>query len=272
MFRRWLAHTRETCFSAALFASLLLVPASAQARRFFRARFETQTLEIEKVGEIELGAELGGLYGDGPDGSRLIVPDLAIDVGITKWLELDLDFGLNVTQVEKRPQLAGDPLWLSARINAYQWEDEKTHANFGLGVQLGPRLPSLQTAKGVGFAAVGVFGGGSKDLHLIANLGTLLDYAQDPAMTFGLDAEYELNKQWSLLANFAGAHYFWNDPDQYLIAAGALYKPLERLALTLLAIGGPFLAGDRVGAIIGVSSSLPGWGKEKGSPQAAQPD
>jgi hypothetical protein len=84
------ACARCTCIVTGVILTSSLVPGRAHARRFFRARFETETLELEKPGEIELDTQLGGLYGDGPDGNRLIAPDFEADVGITRWLELDV--------------------------------------------------------------------------------------------------------------------------------------------------------------------------------------
>jgi hypothetical protein len=247
----------------------------AEARRFYRARFETEALELELPGEIELDSQAGAYYGDGRDRSRLLVPDLEIDVGVCAWLEIDLDAALSITRFETRhARLAGDPLWLTARIDALNWKDSETDTSFGIGVQAGPRLPSVATPKGVGVAALLLVGGGTRRLHLVTNVGTLIDYRQKPAIIYGLDAEYEIGQHWSLLGNFAAAYYFGGDPQQLLLDAGFSYKPSERLAFSLLAIGGPFVHGDRAGGLFGVSYSLQAWGQKRAnaSVQAPQPN
>lgn len=261
-------------FGCACVAALSLLPARAEARRFYRARFETDTLELELPGEIEIDSQVGGFYGDGHDGSRLVVPDVEIDVGVLEWLEIDLDAALVVSQLEpEQVMLVGDPIWLTARVDAFNWQDAETGATFGIGMQAGPRLPSVQTPVGVGFGALLLFGGGTRDLHLIANVGALLDYHQKRAVLYGIDVEYELGEHWSVLGNFAAAYYF-GDPQQLLLGAGGAYKANKSLAFSLLAVGGPFVRGDRAGGLFGVSYSFQAWGRrtKPASLQAPQPN
>jgi hypothetical protein len=256
-------------------ALFLLLPARAQARRFYRARFETEALELELPGEIEVDSQVGGFYGDGRDGVRVLAPDVEVDFGICEWLEIDLDGALSFTQLESiHHQIAGDPLWLSARVDALNWRDQRSDAHFGIGVQVGPRLPSVHTPKGVGFAGLLLIGGGTRALHLVANVGALIDYGQERAILYGIDGEYEFGERWSLLANVAAVYYFGGDPPQLLIDAGFSYKPTERLGFSLLVIGGPLVEGDRAGGLFGVSYSFQGWGKARkgASTQAPQPN
>jgi hypothetical protein len=266
---RWLF----TCACAS--SCWLLSPARAEARRFYRARFETEALELELPGEIELDAQVGAIYGDSQDQSRLLVPDVEIDVGVCAWLEIDLDGALSLTKLEtEHEKLVGDPLWLTARVDALNWKDDDSDASFGLGLQVGPRLPSVATPTGVGFAALLLVGGGTRALHVAANVGTLLDYHQERAVLYGVDAEYELNERWSVLGNFAAAYYFGGDPQQLLLDAGVSYKANKRLAFSLLAIAGPFVHGDRAGGLLSVSYSFQAWGRAQGdaSTQAPQPN
>jgi hypothetical protein len=251
-----------------------LLPARAHARRFYRARFETEALDLELPGEIEIDSQSGGYYGNGQDGSRLLVPDVEIDVGICDWLEIDLDAALSITQLQtQHVQIAGDPIWLTARVDALNWKDDKDGASFGIGLQAGPRLPSVHTPKGVGVAGLLLIGGGTRALHLVSNVGALFDYQQHPAIIYGIDAEYEVGERWSVLANFAAAYYFRGDPQQLLLDAGFSYKPDQRLAFSFLAIAGPFVRGDRAGALFGVSYSFQAWGRKgaDASVQAPEP-
>lgn len=255
-------------------AAVFLLPARAEARRFYRARFETDTLELELPGEIEIDSQVGGFYGDGHDKSRLVVPDVEIDVGVLDWLEIDLDAALIVSQLEpEQVMLVGDPIWLTARVDVLNLRDSESGATFGIGLQAGPRLPSVQTPVGVGFGGLVLFGGGTRDLHVIANVGALLDYKQKRAVLYGVDVEYELGERWSVLGNFAAAYYF-GDPQQLLLGAGGAYRPNQRVELSLLAIGGPFVHGDRAGGLFGVSYSLQAWGRRSkpASLQAPEPN
>ncbi len=239
---------------------LLVTPGRAHARRFFRARFETEPLEIELPGEVEVDSQLGAYYGDGQDGSRLVTPDMEIDVGVLSWLEIDLDAALSVTHIGGSEVPAGDPIWLSLRFDAINWKDPETQANLGVGLQVGPRLPSIHTPNAVGLAALVLIGGGTRELHIVGNAGAVFDREQSAGIVYGLDLDYELARTWSLLGSAAAAHYF-GDPSQALIAVGAGYKPSERLQLSLLAVTGPFVRGDRGGCLFGASYSLKAWGR-----------
>lgn len=241
----------------------MFLPGSrAEARRFFRARFEAETLELQKPGELALDGQAGGTYGDGEDGSRLIVPDFEIDLGITEWFELDLDGALSLTQLEKRhgKTTVGDPIWLSGRFDLHNWKSSETGATFGVGLQVGPRFPSIHTPGGVGLGALLMVGGGTKTLHIVGTVGALLDHGQHKALAYGVDWKWELSKQWSLLGDVAAAHYFGPESSQLLVDAGMAYKPTEQLELSLLATGG-LVTGDRAGGLCGVSYSFQAWGK-----------
>lgn len=244
-----------------LLGSLPCSPAAA--RRFFRARFEAETLELNKAGEVELDAQAGGTYGDGADGSRVTAPDIEIDLGITSWFEIDLDGALSVTQLESaqhRP-LAGDPIWLSGRLDLHNWKDAETGATFGVGLQAGPRFPSVNTPEGVGVGALLMVGGGTKKVHVVGTAGALLDQGQHRAVAYGVDWMWELTDDWSLLGDLAASHFFGNETAQVLLDAGFSYKATEQLELSLLAMSGPFVKGDRAGGLLGVRYSFRAFGQ-----------
>src|SRR4051812_33808725 len=97
--------------------SLWLQPGRAHARRFFRSRFRPGTLEIQRVGQLELQAQLGGIYGDGPDGSRTPVPDFALGLGLFPWLEVDIDTSFAQTNIGRsNAELVGEPVWVAGRF------------------------------------------------------------------------------------------------------------------------------------------------------------
>jgi hypothetical protein len=231
-------------------------PQPAAARRFFRARFRPGTLEIQKVGELELEAELGGIYGDGDDGSRAPVPDFTLSVGLLRWLELDLDGSFAVTKLGRPDrEWVGEPLWVAARADLYNFKDEQTGSSFGIGVQAGPRLPSVHNARGIGVGALALIGGGTKTLHAVLNLGSTVDAAQSASINFGVAVEYELalRHKWSLQGELAGAHYFGaeTDPNQLLLLIGFGAELREGCELSLLALTGPVFEGDRLGLLAG---------------------
>jgi len=245
--------------SAALGVALLLLPARAYAR-IFRARFEPETLELQDPGKLEIDVQMGGLYGDGVDGNRIIVPDLEIDLGLTDWLEIDIDGAFSITQVAT-PEvgLGGDPLWVSARVEVLNLEDEEGR-NFGIGLQLGPRFQTVDNARGVGLGSLLLVGGGTKTLHGVVNLGFFMDREQATAIAYGAGVEWEFERRhkWSLQGQLAGAHYFGKtngdtDKDQTFLLAGVGREISETLQLALLALTGPFAKGDRLGLMAAVT-------------------
>jgi hypothetical protein len=242
----------------ALAALLSAAPARA---RVFRARFDPETLELQKPGNLEVNVQAGGLYGDGVDGSRVIVPDFELDLGVLKWLEVSIDGVFSVTNVGT-PELkvGGDPLWTSARFELLNLkQDNQEHTTFGMGLQVGPRFRTIDNARGVGLGALLLIGGGSKTLRLVGNLGTFLDREQAGALVYGAAVEYdlELRRKWTLQGQFAGAHYFGNtngdtDPNQALLLAGGGTEVTETLQLSLLGLFG-LAKGDRLGLMAAVT-------------------
>jgi len=183
-----------------------------------------------------------------------VVPDVELDLGLTRWLEVDLDAALSVTELEKRDKpLAGDPIFLSARFDAYSWKSPRSSATFGVGFQLGPRFPSVNTPRGVGFGGLVLFGGGSSDFHLVGNAGSVFDRGQSRAIAYGLDWDAALGHALSLIGDVSVVQYFGSDPAQLLVDVGASYKPSPALELFALAIAGPALRGDRAGGLVGVA-------------------
>jgi hypothetical protein len=171
----------------------LLSAASAQAR-VFRARFDPETLALEKPGNLQCNVQAGGLYGDGIDGSRIILPDFELDLGVLKWLEVSIDGVFTVTNLGT-PELGvgGDPLWTSARFELLNLRrDDQEHTTFGMGLQVGPRFRTIDKARGVGLGALLLAGGGTESLRVVANLGTFLDREQAGALVYGGSVEYDL--------------------------------------------------------------------------------
>lgn len=241
---------------------VLLWPGRAAARRFFRARFRPNTLELQDPGQLEIDSELGGVYGDGQDGTRTPVPDFEVGLGVFDWLELNLDSSFSETQLGTQNKFVGEPIWLSGRFDVYSFDDKKTGNNFGIGAQVGPRLPNVGNALGVGVAAVGLIGGGSQTFNVVLNTGSTLDAGQSFALTYGLDLEYKLTlrRKWTLNGEIAGAHYFGGGaPDQLLVNAGFGLVINDDVELALLLLTGPVYRGDRVGLLVDLTYDFHLW-------------
>jgi hypothetical protein len=235
---------------------LLWVPQRAKAARFFRARFEPETLELQEPGNLEVDMQVGGLYGDGVDGSRIILPDYEIDLGLTNWLEVDIDGAFSITQVGGDVGIGGDPLWTSLRFEVLDLKDERGR-HFGIGLQAGPRFRTVDNARGVGLGALLLVGGGTKKFHAVANLGAFLDREQAGAIAYGGSVMWDLERRrkWTVQGQLAASHYFGNtngdtDPDQLWLLAGFGNQLTETLQVSLLALANPFARGDRLGGLV----------------------
>lgn len=219
------------------------------------------------MGQLELQAQLGAIYGDGPDGSRTPLPDFALGLGVLRWLEVDIDTSFAQTNIGRsNAEFVGEPVWLACRFDLYDFKDKKTESTFGIGAQVGPRLPSIHNARGVGIEALGLVGGGSKSLHVVANLGSTVDASQSPSINYGINVEYELElrHKWSLLGEIAGAHYFGDeDPDVLLLNVGFAAELSDDLRLDMMALTGPVFAGDRFGLVAGFVWDHDLWQKKK---------
>jgi hypothetical protein len=246
-------------WGSALALSVWLWTAPAQAR-FFRARFDPDTLELQKPGNLELNLQAGGLYGDGVDRSRIVLPDYEVDMGLLKWLEVDIDGAFSVTHLGTSERaVGGDPLWTSARVEVLNLED-KDGKSFGIGAQFGPRFRTVDNARGVGLGSLILIGGGTRTLRAVGNLGCFLDRDQAGAIVYGGALEWDLQRRrkWTLQAQMAGAHYFGNthgdtDPSQALLLAGLGTELTRDLMVSLLAVTGPFAKGDRAGLMASVT-------------------
>src|SRR5436190_20858536 len=65
------------------------LPSVAHAARHVRPIFEPTDLELEDPGTMEADLQLG--FVRGKDAGRVVIPDVELDLGLTRVVELDLD-------------------------------------------------------------------------------------------------------------------------------------------------------------------------------------
>lgn len=242
--------------------AIALVPARAEARRHrFRTRFEPRTLDLEDPGVLTIDGEFGAFYGDGEDGGRISAPDLELGLALTERLELGLEAGLTVTQLDTPDkQLSGDPLWPTLIATLIGVEDEEKDA-FGLGIQAGPRLPSVGARDALGVAGLVLLGGGTPRVQVIGNVGATYDRSQTAAILFGVDLQVALDGRgrFAFLADVGGLYAFGGEPAQLIVDVGASWDVTDALELSLLALAGPVFEGDRVGVLFGIERDFSLW-------------
>jgi hypothetical protein len=126
--------------------------------RPLRPRFEPDDLELEQPGVVEVNLQAGVIQSrSGP--YRVVVPDLELDIGVLRNVEIDLDWTYAIEQPFDHS--AGDNVWLSAKLGLLDVPDGP-HRSWALGVQLGPRSGAAPGAHGIGFEGLAI------DPHQIA--------------------------------------------------------------------------------------------------------
>jgi hypothetical protein len=234
-------------------------PAAAWAQRRVRPIFEPTDLELEDSGTVEVDLQMGFVRGS--EAGRLVIPDVELDLGINRALELDLDGAYAIEGPSSGPfgldHAAPDSLWLSLKTGLEVWD-------VGLGLQLGPKFPTAKGSHGVGGEALVLVGKRLGRMQLALNGGAFID--PDPGggrprgLEGGLDAELELTKRWSLTAELGGVHFFSGDPAQLVGTAGVTLAATEHLDISLVGLYGLMGDGDRYGLLLGLSPKFRLWG------------
>ncbi len=186
-----------------LFALLLFaVPAEAKHRGF---RYFPQDLDMEAPGTGELSLRSGFTRHGAP---ALAAPDLEIDLGLLRRLELGVDgqWGVNNAGDD---WAATDQMWLSFKHLLY---DERLGSTaFALGVQHGPRVAATPTSKGLGYEALAMVGVRREAWQALVSLGCGLDphdtaLGLRPWVVMGsVDLDWSLSDTWSLEAQLLDA-------------------------------------------------------------------
>jgi hypothetical protein len=243
-------------------AAALMVPRGASARPL-RPRFEPTDLELEEPGIVEVDLQVGFVQGAGP--YRLVVPDLELDFGVFRNLEIDLDW----TEAIEQPfdHTVQDNVWLSAKVGLYDSEAPGHASSWALGVQFGPRFAAAPGARGAGFEGLVLVEYEHKRIHLVFNSGGIVDppmpgptggsYRPEGLET-GINVQIDIDRAgvWSMIGSIAAVYYFSIDPHQLLFTAGAAWTPRPWLSLSLTALAGALAGGDRYGFLIGYSQKL----------------
>jgi hypothetical protein len=249
---------------AALGLSLVASTASARGRR---PRFEPTDLELEDPGVAELDLQAGPAFGAGDSGHRFVVPDLEFDLGLLANVEIDVDAAFAIDQFDgKSPHLDGEAVWTAAKLGLYDSHDARTGHAIAAGIELGPRLPTVGT-KGLGYAGLGLLGWQEHRLHLVGNLGVIIDpgeqitRGQAKSVVAGIDLDLDLDGRdlWSLIGELATAYYVSNDPNELTVTCGASVNVIPNLELSAIALAGLLPGGDRAAILFGVSPKLALW-------------
>lgn len=261
-------HTNRGAYVAsAAGVAALLVTVGAQARPHVRRHFEPTDLELEPPGTAELDLEAGWVRSRGP--WRLVAPDFELDVGLTPWLELDVDGAYAIEGAPDEPfsfdHAATDPLWPSAKLELFDAVDEARGRTYALGAQLGPRLPTFAGGRGVGAEGLLLVGVDFGAERVAFNLGAFVDPAPLPrsdrplGVQSGVDWAYDVDARAALNAGLASVVFVSHDPAQLQLAFGPSYEAAPWLRLSLTGLVGVLPGSDRYGLLLGFAPRLPLW-------------
>jgi hypothetical protein len=272
-----LARLSRTGRRAALIFAAACLGAGGRApmahARAIRPLFEPSDLEMEDPGVTEVDLQLGAIRSRGP--WRVVLPDFEIDVGLLRWLELDLDGAYAIEGPQMGPfafdHAAPDSLWPSVKLGFYDDHGEQTKRSGALGVQVGPKVPVAAGSHGVGVESLLLFGYMYRRLHTVLNAGGFIDPAPDAVsgrpigIELGLDLDLDLDDidRFSLTGEFSGVAFLSDDPGQLLATAGFTWSVTKALDLSIVGLWGFLQGSDRYGALLGVSPKFRLFGTAK---------
>lgn len=245
------------------------------ARPHVRQHFEPTDLELEDPGTCELDFQTGLVRSQDP--WRVVAPDFELDLGLTRWLELDLDGAYAVEGAPGKPfsfdHAAPDPLWPSLKVGLADAFDEQTSTTYAFGAQLGPKLPTFPGGHGVGVEGLLLGGVGLGSTQLSLNLGGFVDPAPAPqsprpvAVEAGVTWDQDLDKsgRCAISTDLSGVVFASHDPAQLQAAFGPVYTATNWLELSLTGLVGFLPGSDRYGLLLGFSPHFGVWKPEKPS-------
>jgi len=248
--------------SAALAIVVTSPPAGALKRRF-----EPTDLELEEPGTLQADVQLGFLQSDGP--GRLLLPDAELDLGLAPNVEVDVDFTFGLEGPAKGPYSLDHPItdntWLAVKLGLLDVRDARAGTAWALGLQLGPKLPISQDARGVGYEALFLVGRSMRSLHVGLNVGVLADpgasVSRDRPVgaVAGLDVEYDLPHDVAILGEIGTVLYFSGDPHELEGTLGVQWSPVEEMDLSLMGLVGLPPGSDQYGILFGVARRFSLW-------------
>jgi len=254
------------------FATILIgLSISSSAIAGKHPRFEPTDLELEDSGTVEIDLQAGPVRG--PDANRIVGADFELDVGILSGLELDLDGAYGIEGVPRGSpgptfldHSAPENLWLSAKVGLWDDHDPTANEAWAIGLQFGPKFPIATDTHGVGFEGLVLVGRMMGRVHLVAQVGGLIDPREGTSprpfgVEGGLDLDLDLNKQdtWSLLGEVGGIWYGSNDASQLSATIGIQWSPSQKLDLSVVAMVGILDGSDPVGLLFGASPKFSLW-------------
>lgn len=248
---------------------LVVTPFAPHADAIVRRRFEPTDLELQPAGVLELDTQVS--FTEGETAGRVIVPDFEASIGLAPNVQFEID---GAYAVEGPPvgrfsfdHPAPDNLWVSSKLGLADFRDDDNVGSWALGLQLGPKIPLANQARGDGFEAVFLVGRKLPHAQLVLDLGGFVDPSSDgslrrtTALEAGLDLSVDLDRDglFALLGELGAMRFFSGDKPQSHVTCGLQWSPSPMLDVSLLGLVGFFSAGDRAGILLGVTPRFLLW-------------
>jgi hypothetical protein len=246
-----------------LLIALLLTSAGRASGQAKRHHFEPDDLELEHEGTLDLDLQAGPLRGDSSGKNRVFLPDFELGLGLLPNVQLEIDGTFSLDEFDARARhYTSDPLWTAMKLGLFDEHDSRGRA-FAIGIELGPRLPLLDST-GIGYGAVALFGLSNRRLKVVLNAGGLIDpgatlHAPHPTCAvLGLDFNLELDRhhRWSAQSELSASYYLSSDPDELALTLGATHAVSPKLDVSATALIGFLERSDRAGLLLGISPQL----------------
>jgi len=223
---------------------------------------------MEDPGTLDVDLQFGAVRSQVP--WRLVVPDVEVDFGLSRNVELDIDAAYAIEGPDNGPftldHPAPDNLWLAVKLGLYDSHGNGEATSWAVGAQLGPKLPVATAAHGIGYEGLLLVARTWGESHLVLNLGGLIDpgvqvSGQRPAgIEGGLDLSLKLGQSsYSITGELAGVRFVSADADQLHATAGVTWAATDSLDLSMVGLMGFLSGGDRVGVLLGVSPKFALW-------------
>lgn len=201
------AHSRLSAIGLlATFALFGLSPAAfAKARSF---RYYPQDLDMELPGRAEADLRLG--WSGGAAQPHLVAPDIQLDLGLSRTLEIGLDVQAG-TLARGDGWTFTDFAWISAK---HLLLDRRARARaVAVGIQHGPRLGQGLLPDALGYQGVVLASLRWPDAMFVLALGAYRDPRANPAVPralgwFGsVDATASISSDWGIEGQLSGANW-----------------------------------------------------------------
>jgi hypothetical protein len=229
-----------------------------------RPRFEPTDLKLVMPGTLGIDHQSAVTYGGGNFGRRYIASDFELNLGLQSNVEFDIDGAFVRDNSGTIGRWMGDPLWTSVKLGLFDLHTSGALHAVAMGIQLGPRLPTLRSGHGIGYAALALFGVTVGSSVAVLNAGYVLDpgdtvsSGRPAAVVIGLDLNQPLDekKRFALLGELGTVQYFSPDPNECDASLGLAWDPSDHLELSVVVLGGQLGGGDKLSLLFGMSPTI----------------